>query len=308
MGPHHGQDELIRSDAALAGMIGRIARAANADAVICGTETGALFRKLDDTAGGLRLIAATPNMETYETLLADGFEAVWLSLRVANKYGQARHGVSTALNAGAVSVGNLVVCAVGHDLCQGCGDLILVTDVEANVANVALSEMIKLTDGIRPRVLEAALRLACKIGDVARRGKRVGALFVLGDSEKVLELSRQLVLNPFQGHGDQDRMLSDPRIDDMVIELSKLDGAFVVRGDGLIRTAAAFLATSQVDVKVPIGLGARHVAAAAVTAQTEATSVVVSATDGFVRAFSGGELVLQMDPAVPLGHFWQPPS
>ncbi len=302
------QQELNRTDAALALMIGQVARSANADAVICGTETGALFRKLVEHTEGLRMIAATPNIDTYETLVGYGFEAVRLSLRVANKYGQARHGVSTALNAGAISVGDLVVCAIGHDLCHGVGDLVLVTDVEANVSNVALSEMIKLTDGIRPSVLESALRLACKIGDVAQRGKRVGALFVLGDSENVLERSRQLVLNPFQGHGDQERMLTDPRIDEMLIELSKLDGAFIVRGDGLIRTAAAFLATSEVDVTVPVGLGARHVAAAAVTAQTEATAVVVSATDGFVRAFSGGELVLQMDPAVPLGPFWQPPA
>ncbi len=308
MKPNQGQGELIRTDAALARMIGQIARSANADAVVCGTETGALFRKLFEHAEDVRLIAATPNVDTYDALVGDGFEAVRLSLRVANKYGQARHGVSTALNAGAVSVGDLVVCAVGHDLCHGVGDLILVTDVEANVSNVALSEMIKLTDGIRPSVLEAALRLACKIGDVAQRGKRVGALFVLGDSENVLERSRQLVLNPFQGHGDQVRMLTDSRIDEMLIELAKLDGAFIVRGDGLIRTAAAFLATSKVDVKVPVGLGARHVAAAAVTAQTEATAVVVSATDGFVRAFSGGDLVLQMDPAVPLGPFWQSPS
>ena len=38
-----------------------------------------------------------------------------------------------------------------------------------------------------------------------------------------------------------------------------------------------------------------------VTAGTLATTVVVSATDGLVRAFSGGQLVLQMDPDVPFG-------
>lgn len=49
------------------------------------------------------------------------------------------------------------------------------------------------------------------------------------------------------------------------------------------------------------GLGARHAAAAAVTARTAATGVVVSATDGNVRVFSGGRMVLRMDPDIEHG-------
>jgi len=52
---------------------------------------------------------------------------------------------------------------------------------------------------------------------------------------------------------------------------------------------------------LPSGLGARHYAAAAVTMRTDATAVVVSATDGNVRAFSNGTMVLQIDPDVPHG-------
>ena len=38
--------------------------------------------------------------------------------------------------------------------------------------------------------------------------------------------------------------------------------------------------------------------AAAVTKRTAATAIVVSATDGNIRIFSGGKLVLQIDPNV----------
>ena len=290
-----------RSDAELADLITHVAHAASADAVICCTETGELFRLLRECGGDLHLIFATPNADTHDKLIREGFDALRLSLRVANKYRQAQHSVSTALQAGKVGVGDLVVCAVGHDLCRGGGDLVMVTDVEADVARVALSEMVKLTNGIRPSVMEAAVQVACKIGQVARRGKRVGALLTIGDSDKVIEDSRQMILNPFLGHTDADRMLTNPKIHDMLIELAKLDGAFILRGDGFIRTAAAFLATPEVDVEVPPGLGSRHIAAAAVTAGSSATAVVVSATDGFVRLFSGGRLVLQMDPDVPFG-------
>jgi len=289
----------MRSDAELARIIEQVARAVNADAVICGTETGELFRRLHECGDGLRLIAATPNGDTHQDLERERFDALRLSLRVANKYRQAQHSVSTALQARKVAVGDLVVCAIGHDLCRGGGDLVLVTDVEADAARVALSEMIKLTNGIRPSVMEAGLRVASKIGEVARRGKRVGALFTIGDSDKVIEGSRQMVPNPLLGHDDADRMLTNPKIQDMLIELAKLDGAFILRGDGFIRTLAAYLATPELDVDVPAGLGARHIAAAAATARSTATAIVVSATDGFVRVFSGGKLVLQMDPDVP---------
>lgn len=291
----------FRSDEELAGIIVQVARSVSVDAVICGTETGSLVRHVQRIAGDLRLIAATPTAGTHDALAEDGFEVFRLSARVANKYRQARHAVSMALNTGKVSPGDFVVCAVGHNLCHGAGDFLLVTDVEKSTADIALSELVKLTDGIRPTVLEAALEVAGRMGRAARRGKRVGALIVLGDSEKVLEGSRQLILNPFQGHLEADRMLTNPSIHEMLVELAKLDGAFVVRGDGFIRTGGAFLAASGVHVEITAGLGARHLAAAAVTARTAATAVVVSATDGNVRAFANGEIALQMDPEVPLG-------
>jgi DNA integrity scanning protein DisA with diadenylate cyclase activity len=282
-------------------MIVQVADAVRTDHVICGTQTGVLFRHVHENTTSVPVIAATTSGETFDALEREGFNAMRLSMRVANKYWQARHAVSTALNVGKVAIGDLVVCAVGHDLCQGTGDLVLVTDVEANVSEVALSEMVRLTDGIRPSVMEAALLVACKIGVITRQGKPLGALFMLGDSDQVAKRSRQLVLNPFQGHEEPDRMLTNTKIHQMIAELAKLDGAFIVRGDGLIRTAGAFLVAPKVQVEIPAGLGARHTTAAAVTACTHATAVVVSATDGFVRAFSGGQLVLEMDPEVPFG-------
>ena len=308
MGRKIGMGKTVRSDVDLARVIVEVARAVGADRVICGTEIGALFRHVRESAADLTVVAATPNADAHDQLARGGFHTLRLSLRVANKYGQAQHSVSAALQAGHVAVGNLVVCAVGHDLCRGGGDLVLVTDVEADVAQVALSEMIKLTNGIRPSVMEAAVHVACRIGLVARRGKRIGALLTIGDSDKVIEDSRQMVLNPFLGHKDEDRMLMNPKIHDMLIELAKLDGAFILRGDGFIRTAAAYLATPDIAVDVPAGLGARHIAAAAATARSNATAIVVSATDGLVRAFSGGKLVLQMDPDVPFGPVHKGPA
>ena len=178
----------------------------------------------------------------------------------------------------------------------------LLDDLEQGIERLVITDLVKLTDGIRPTVLEAALAVACRIGRVVRRGgERMGAIFILGDSIKVLEGSRQLVPNPFHGHEDQLRRLTNPDIHDALVEFSKLDGAFVVRGDGFIQSAGVFLIPNDVELQLPAGLGARHTAAAAITANTAATAVVVSATDGNVRIFSDGKLVMQLDPEVPYG-------
>jgi len=143
------------------------------------------------------------------------------------------------------------------------------------------------------------LEVACRIGQVSNRGKPIGALFVLGDSERVLEGAKQLIPNPFHGHEATDRMLNNRKVQDALVELAKIDGAIVCRGDGFVRTAGAFLSvTEEREVDVPPGLGTRHVTGAAISARTDATAVVVSSTDGNVRVFAGGKLVLQLDPTV----------
>ena len=291
----------IRSDADLAQMVINIAKAAQVDGIICVIESGAFAQHLNDLSDKFRVIAATANAETYNALTQSGVETIRLPLHAANKYSQVRHAFAVAFKSTKVSIGDLIVCAVGSDVYPEGGKLVVLTEIEPSVENVPITELLKLTDGIRPQVLEAALTVASKVGRAASRGKRIGTIFMLGDSIKVLEGSKQLIPNPFQGHEEATRRITNPDIHDALVELSKLDGAFVIRGDGFILTAGAFLGPTHVETELPAGLGARHAAAAAVTARTAATAIVVSATDGKVRAFSEGKIVLQMDPQVAHG-------
>ena len=291
-----------RSDEDLARMVVSVAKATQVDGIICVTETGALAQHLYRLSGEFRVIATTTNSETYDTLTKAGLEVIRLPLHTADKYTQIRHAISVVLQSSSVSIGDLVVCAIGHDVYQEEGNLVVLTEMEASIEKLAVSDLIKLTDGIQPKVLEAAVTVACKIGLAAQRGKRIGAIFMLGDSLNVLEGSKQLIPNPFQGHDKENRMLTNPDIHDALVELSKLDGAFVVRGDGFIQAAGVFLTSPPTKTELVSGLGARHAAAAAVTMHTSATAIVVSATDGQVRAFSGGKLVLQIDPEIAHGH------
>ncbi len=290
-----------RSDEELARMITNVAIAAQADAIVCATETGAFAQLLHGMSSQVPVIAATTKRDTFDALTQKGMESILLPLRAIDKYSQVRHVVSVALKSSKVLVGDLIVCALGRDVYQEEGDLVVLTDVEHSVEQLSISDFLKLTDAIQPKVLEVAIAIACRIGKISRSGKNIGAIIMLGDSVRVLENSKQLIPNPFQGHDEASRRLTRPDIHDAVIELAKLDGAFVVRGDGLIQTAGTFLASPKIKVVLPAGLGARHVAAAAVTKRTAATAVVVSATDGNVRIFSGGSKVLHIDPEVPYG-------
>jgi DNA integrity scanning protein DisA with diadenylate cyclase activity len=290
----------IRSEDGLARMVVRVAQQAPADVIICATETGRFATQVHALSKKVRVIAATASVATYDDLMDKGMEAIRLPIRAIDRHNQVRHMLTVALRSQKICTGDLVLCALGRNVYHKVeGDLLVLCDVEAGIEYLAVSDLLKLTDGIRPSVLEIAIQVACKIGQISSSGKNIGTIIILGDSVEVLKGSRQLIPNPFQGHGDADRRLSNPDTQSAIIELSKLDGAFILRGDGFIQTAGTFLATFDVEVVLPSGFGARHMASAAVTKRTAATAIVVSATDGNVRVFSGGTMVLQMDPNVP---------
>jgi DNA integrity scanning protein DisA with diadenylate cyclase activity len=82
----------------------------------------------------------------------------------------------------------------------------------------------------------------------------------------------------------------------MLKEFSMLDGALVISDEGKIVSAYRYLEPSAEGIDIPKGLGTRHMAAAAITRDSNAVSVVLSESDGLVRAFKAGELVLELDP------------
>ena len=65
--------------------------------------------------------------------------------------------------------------------------------------------------------------------------------------------------------------------------------------DGVVLAAGRYLqATADTTNMLPLGLGARHAAAAAITRTTGAISVTVSQSTGTVRVFQDGEVALEL--------------
>jgi DNA integrity scanning protein DisA with diadenylate cyclase activity len=76
-----------------------------------------------------------------------------------------------------------------------------------------------------------------------------------------------------------------------------LDGAFIIRDDGVILAAGRHLAPSVETSELPQGLGARHRCAAGITALTKAIAIVISESTGDIRIFSRGKLFMEIQKA-----------
>ncbi|HZG64515.1 MAG TPA: diadenylate cyclase [Rubrobacteraceae bacterium] len=164
-----------------------------------------------------------------------------------------------------------------------------------DLKNDLFKEICSERRGINTQVLKQAVTLAVEIAREGREGRKIGTLFVVGDSEAVLKASRPLILDPLLGHPDEAKYINDPNVRETLKELAQLDGAFVVSDVGVVLSAARYIDAVSDNLSLPLGLGSRHMAGASVSHRTNAVSVVVSESS-MVRVFDDGELVSEITP------------
>ena len=144
-------------------------------------------------------------------------------------------------------------------------------------------------------VLKQTISLAVEIAREGREGRKIGTLFVVGDSGEVMRRSKPLILDPLQGHADEDKQIEHPDTRETIKELAQLDGAFLVSNSGVVLSAARYIDAASNHLELPLGLGSRHVAAASVSSRTGAVAVAVSESST-VRLFDDGEVVAEIVP------------
>jgi DNA integrity scanning protein DisA with diadenylate cyclase activity len=144
--------------------------------------------------------------------------------------------------------------------------------------------------------LKLVVDLAVEIGREGREGKALGTLFVVGDTRKVLASSHSAGFDPVRGYNRKERNLNDPRVREGIKEITQMDGAIVITADGTVEAACRYLDASAATITLSKGLGARHWAAAAISRATKAVSVTVSESNGTVRIFQNGEVMLRIEP------------
>jgi len=154
--------------------------------------------------------------------------------------------------------------------------------------------IIECSERVDPEIIRAILNVAVTLAAKGREGKTIGTAFVVGDVREVMKRSRQLVINPFEGHSAEVRNIKDPYIWETMREFAQLDGVFVIDDDGTVVAAGRYLDVSASDLKIKPGLGARHMACAAISQETEAIAIVVSESGGDITIFKDGKEILRL--------------
>jgi DNA integrity scanning protein DisA with diadenylate cyclase activity/mannitol/fructose-specific phosphotransferase system IIA component (Ntr-type) len=213
---------------------------------------------------------------------------------------QLRSAVLVALTRGVISF-NDRICCIGGITGSNQFDTVVVVDVEREFQTLLTGHADLLPPDVKPEVLERVIGVATELSVEGREGRPVGCLFVVGDTPRVERLIKPLVLNPFFGYKEEDRNILNPFMDETVKEFSSIDGAFIIRGDGVLLSAGSLVQATDVEHTLPSGLGSRHAAAAAISAATDCISIVVSSSSGQVTLFRRGEMLSLTDRALVAG-------
>jgi diadenylate cyclase len=203
---------------------------------------------------------------------------------------QLRSAVLVALTRGTIAFTDRVCCVDGITGSNQF-DTVVVLDVEREFASLRAGQADLLPADVKPEVLERVVAVATELAVEGREGRPVGCLFVVGDADHVAKLTKPLVLNPFYGYKEEDRNILSPFMDETVKEFSTIDGAFILRGDGVVESAGSLIQATDRDHALPSGLGSRHAAAAAISVATDCISVVVSSSTGQVALFRRGVML-----------------
>ncbi len=204
---------------------------------------------------------------------------------------QLRSAMLVALTRGIVTFSDRI-CCVGGITASNQFDTLVVVDIEREFQTLLTGSTADLLpEDVKPEVLERVIAVATELAVEGREGRPVGCLFVVGDNEKVSSMSKPLVLNPFFGYKEEDRNILNPFMDETVKEFSSIDGAFIIRGDGVVESAGSLIQATDSTHELPSGLGSRHAAAAAISVTTNCISIVVSSSTGQVTLFRRGVML-----------------
>jgi len=208
---------------------------------------------------------------------------------------QIKMAIIQALSKGLVKRGDKWVCISGIPQSKVLDNL-LILEFGTEFEMIASSDLPVISEIVMPEVFDALLTLALEISIEGKEGRKpVGTIFVLGKHEDVLKFSHPMVINPFQGYPEEERNILDPRLKETVKEFSSIDGAFILREDGVILAAGRHLDASGENIEIPLGLGSRHRAAAGITSLTDALAIVISEETGGVRIFHHGKIFMEIE-------------
>jgi DNA integrity scanning protein DisA with diadenylate cyclase activity len=184
-------------------------------------------------------------------------------------------------------------------------DSLSVIHLGEHLERMTAQDLRVLGDAAPIDVLRSVVDLATEIGREGREGQPVGTILVVGDTRKVLSLSRFQNFNPFRGYTRAERDVRRRDVREQIKEIAKLDGAILIGRDGIAEAACLHLNPRLDGITLGKGFGSRHMVAAGISKHTNAIAFAVSQSSGSVRVFQKGEEVLHIEP-LARPHVWQP--
>ena len=268
----------------------RIAQGTSCRAVMVFGDTFVGGIESESWTSKLKSILVTRNLVETGEEQSNFAERIQVRSFSSQRMAQLRSAMLVALTRGIITF-NDRICCVGGVSGSNQFDTLVVVDVEREFQTLLTGHTDLLPEDVKPEVLERVIAVATELAVEGREGRPVGCLFVVGDTSKVEKLTKPLVLNPFYGYKEEDRNILNPFMDETVKEFSSIDGAFIIRGDGVVVSAGSLIQAADNDHSLPSGLGSRHAAAAAISAATNCISLVVSSSTGQVALFRRGVML-----------------
>ena len=213
------------------------------------------------------------------------------------RVGKIKIAIAKGIVLGFFKRGDKIVCLSGVPK-FGYADSIFVIDVGKEFEILTSDFISDVLENIQPEVFSAVLNLACELAAQGREYRKVGTIFVLGDDEKVMQLSQQMIINPFLGYPEEQLNILNSELEEAIKEFSAIDGAFIIKENGVLVTAGRHLNAAPDSRDLPAGLGSRHIAAAGITSVTKAVAIVISESSGNVSVFKNGKLFVTIEKPV----------
>ena len=281
-----------------------LTQATGAEAILLLLDGPAEWQRLKSLAGNEKILVAADTADQLEGAKEAGLNCIQIDMPGSPVYERLTQSVLEAVADDLLAPGSCVVALYsGFD--SDAIDSLSVINLGEHLNRLSGRDLRQLETRVPLDTLKIVVDLAIEIGREGREGKPVGTLFVVGDARKVMASSRSVGFDPVRGYNRKERNLSDARVREGIKEIAQMDGAIVVSADGTVEAACRYLDCSAADVTLSKGLGARHWAAAAISRATNAVAVTVSQSNGTVRIFQNGEVVLRIEPYLRRPMVWK---
>jgi len=270
------------------------ARRLDVDHVLFICDTNPPIEQLKHRALKKKVIVATTSGKIGAHCEEEGFRCEIIPAYAFDRYEKIKVALATCVSSGLLSEGLRVLCLAGPPESADIDTAMYTCIGEKSEEKSALG-VLHAGAEFSPQVLEAVLNIALSVGYEGFEGSPVGTIFVVGDSTAVMEKSKQLTLNPLQGYSEDERNILDPSVRDSIKNYCVLDGAFVIREDGVVLAAGRYLRVpDDQEIDLPLGLGTRNAAATGITMVSNSIAFVVSKTTGTVRIYKEGKLKVEL--------------